>query len=63
MTYYDHATLMALRLDRWDEDRFLPHPQQDHRLRQHIIRWIRARAPRTRVNMVCKPAAEAADPA
>ncbi len=25
MPYYDHATLMSLKLDRWSEDRFLPH--------------------------------------
>ena len=29
MSYYDHATLMTLKLDRWREDRFLPpHAQQ-----------------------------------
>ena len=25
MSYYDHATLMSLKLERWSEDRFLPH--------------------------------------
>ncbi len=28
MSYYDHATLMSLKLERWSEDRFLPHPLQ-----------------------------------
>lgn len=28
MSYYDHATLMSLKLDRWSEDRFLPHQMQ-----------------------------------
>ena len=29
MSYYDHATLMTLKLDRWSEERFLPpHAQQ-----------------------------------
>jgi len=25
MSYYDHATLMSLKLERWSDDRFLPH--------------------------------------
>ncbi len=25
MSYYDHSTLMSLKLDRWSEERFLPH--------------------------------------
>lgn len=28
MSYYDHATLMSLKLERWSEDRFLPHQKQ-----------------------------------
>lgn len=28
MSYYDHATLMSLKLERWSEDRFLPHQMQ-----------------------------------
>lgn len=32
MSYYDHAALMTLKLDRWREDRFLtPHAQQNRR--------------------------------
>lgn len=25
MSYYDHATLMSLKLERWSDERFLPH--------------------------------------
>ena len=32
MSYYDHATLMTLKLDRWSEKRFLPPRVQQKRM-------------------------------
>jgi len=28
MSHYDHSTLMSLKLERWREDRFLPHQRR-----------------------------------
>lgn len=58
MSYYDHATLMSLKLERWSEDRFLPRrlhrpedwkpglarpPERREPWLARVIRWLNRR--------------------